>query len=226
MGTNECTNRRAARKSSSSPEERTSMKASDLFVKALEAEGVRCVFGLPGEENLDLLESLRASGIRFVVTRHEQAAGFMAATLGRLTGTRGRVPRDARAGRDQPRHRGGVRPARRHAHGDDHRAEAHQGQQAGPLPDRRRRRDDAAAHQVHAHARLRGAHPARRCARPSAAPRRSAPAPRTWSCPRTSRARPPTPRRSAPSCPPPARGRRGVHRAGGRRASRRRGGRC
>ena len=53
------------------------MKASDLFVKALEAEGARCVFGLPGEENLDLLESMRASGVRFVVTRHEQAAGFM-----------------------------------------------------------------------------------------------------------------------------------------------------
>ncbi|KFE62493.1 acetolactate synthase large subunit [Hyalangium minutum] len=65
------------------------MKASDLFVKALEAEGVRCVFGLPGEENLDMLESLRASGIRFVVTRHEQAAGFMAATSGRLTGRAG-----------------------------------------------------------------------------------------------------------------------------------------
>ncbi len=65
------------------------MKASDLFVKALEAEGVRCVFGLPGEENLDLLESLRASGVRFVLTRHEQAAGFMAATWGRLTGRAG-----------------------------------------------------------------------------------------------------------------------------------------
>jgi len=65
------------------------MKASDLFVKALEAEGVRCVFGLPGEENLDLLESMRASGLRLVVTRHEQAAGFMAATWGRLTGKAG-----------------------------------------------------------------------------------------------------------------------------------------
>jgi acetolactate synthase-1/2/3 large subunit len=65
------------------------MKASDLFVKALEAEGVRCVFGLPGEENLDLLESMRASGLRLVVTRHEQAAGFMAATWGRLTGRAG-----------------------------------------------------------------------------------------------------------------------------------------
>ncbi|MCY1041886.1 acetolactate synthase large subunit [Corallococcus sp. bb12-1] len=65
------------------------MKASDLFVKALEAEGVRCVYGLPGEENLDLLESMRAAGMRLVVTRHEQAAGFMAATHGRLTGRAG-----------------------------------------------------------------------------------------------------------------------------------------
>jgi acetolactate synthase I/II/III large subunit len=64
-------------------------KASDLFVKALESEGVSCVFGLPGEENLDLLESLRSSDIRLVVTRHEQAAGFMAATWGRLTGKAG-----------------------------------------------------------------------------------------------------------------------------------------
>lgn len=65
------------------------MKASDLFVKALEAEGVEYVFGLPGEENLDLLESLRRSPIRLVLTRHEQAAGFMAATYGRLTGRAG-----------------------------------------------------------------------------------------------------------------------------------------
>jgi acetolactate synthase-1/2/3 large subunit len=65
------------------------VKASDLFVRALEAEHVRCIFGLPGEENLDLLESLRASPIRLVVTRHEQAAGFMAATWGRLTGQAG-----------------------------------------------------------------------------------------------------------------------------------------
>ncbi|MFD1558044.1 acetolactate synthase large subunit [Paraburkholderia silviterrae] len=65
------------------------MKASDLFVKALEAEGVEYVFGIPGEENLDLLESLRRSKIRLIVTRHEQAAGFMAATYGRLTGRTG-----------------------------------------------------------------------------------------------------------------------------------------
>jgi acetolactate synthase-1/2/3 large subunit len=65
------------------------MKASDLFVKALEAEGVQYVFGIPGEENLDLLESLRNSSIRLILTRHEQAAGFMAATYGRLTGRAG-----------------------------------------------------------------------------------------------------------------------------------------
>lgn len=62
------------------------MKASDLFVEALEAEGVEYVFGIPGEENLDLLESLRTSSIELILTRHEQAAGFMAATYGRLTG--------------------------------------------------------------------------------------------------------------------------------------------
>ena len=66
-----------------------SMKASDVFVQALKTEGVTHVFGVPGEENLDLLESLRTSGITFVVTRHEQGAGFMAATYGRLTGRPG-----------------------------------------------------------------------------------------------------------------------------------------
>jgi len=65
------------------------MKASDLFVRQMEEEGVECIFGLPGEENLDLLESLRTSRIKLIVTRHEQAAAFMAATYGRLTGKAG-----------------------------------------------------------------------------------------------------------------------------------------
>ncbi|MBT5286973.1 MAG: acetolactate synthase large subunit, partial [Candidatus Thioglobus sp.] len=65
------------------------MKASDLFVKALENEGVEYIFGIPGEENLDLLDSLRGSSIKFILTRHEQAAAFMAATYGRLTGRAG-----------------------------------------------------------------------------------------------------------------------------------------
>ena len=64
-------------------------KAAELFVRALAAEGVSCVFGLPGEENLDLLDALRSSEIRLIVTRHGQAAGFMAATWGRLTGRPG-----------------------------------------------------------------------------------------------------------------------------------------
>ena len=65
------------------------MKTSDLFVKALENEGVKYIFGIPGEENLDFLDSLRGSTIQLVLTRHEQAAGFMAATYGRLTGEPG-----------------------------------------------------------------------------------------------------------------------------------------
>lgn len=65
------------------------MKGSDVFVRALENEGVEYVCGVPGEENLDLLESLRLSRIKLIVTRHEQVAGFMAATYGRLTGKPG-----------------------------------------------------------------------------------------------------------------------------------------
>jgi len=64
-------------------------KGADLMVRALENEGVEYVFGVPGEENLDLLEALRTSSIKVVVTRHEQVAGFMAATYGRLTGRPG-----------------------------------------------------------------------------------------------------------------------------------------
>ena len=66
------------------------MKASDLFIQALENEGVEYIFGIPGEENLDLLESLRKSKkIKLILTRHEQGAAFMAATYGRLTGKAG-----------------------------------------------------------------------------------------------------------------------------------------
>ncbi|MBX3125835.1 MAG: acetolactate synthase large subunit [Polyangiaceae bacterium] len=65
------------------------MKAAELFVQALVAEGVECIFALPGEENLDLLEAIRRAGLRVVLTRHEQPAGFMAATHGRLTGKAG-----------------------------------------------------------------------------------------------------------------------------------------
>ncbi len=66
-----------------------SLKASDLFVQCLESEGVRYVFGVPGEENEDLLFSLAKSTIQFIPTRHEQGAAFMADMWGRLTGQAG-----------------------------------------------------------------------------------------------------------------------------------------
>ena len=65
------------------------MKASDLFVKCLEAEGVTQVFGVPGEENAHFMMSLEDSPIEFVLTRHEQGAAFMAEIYGRLTGEPG-----------------------------------------------------------------------------------------------------------------------------------------
>jgi len=65
-------------------------KASDLFIECLEAEGCEYIFGVPGEENLDFLDSLsRSSKIKLILTRHEQGAGFMAATYGRHTGKTG-----------------------------------------------------------------------------------------------------------------------------------------
>jgi acetolactate synthase-1/2/3 large subunit len=65
------------------------IKGSDLLIAALENEGVERIFGIPGEENLDVVESIRQSSIQLVLTRHEQAAAFMAATHGRLTGKPG-----------------------------------------------------------------------------------------------------------------------------------------
>lgn len=61
------------------------MKGSDLFVKCLENEGVEYIFGVPGEETVDLLDSLSRSRIEFIVTRHEQGAAFMADMYGRMT---------------------------------------------------------------------------------------------------------------------------------------------
>src|SRR5215813_402583 len=65
------------------------MNGAELLVSALENEGVQQIFGVPGEENLAFVEALRRSSIRLVLTRHEQAAAFMAATHGRLTGKAG-----------------------------------------------------------------------------------------------------------------------------------------
>ncbi|MCG6872403.1 MAG: acetolactate synthase large subunit [Gammaproteobacteria bacterium] len=65
------------------------MKAAELFVQCLENEGVEYIFGIPGEENLDVMDALLGSRIRFITTRHEQGAAFMADLYGRLTGRAG-----------------------------------------------------------------------------------------------------------------------------------------
>jgi acetolactate synthase I/II/III large subunit len=65
------------------------MKAAELFVRCLENEGVEFIFGIPGEENIDIMDALLDSRIRFVTTRHEQGAAFMADVYGRLTGRAG-----------------------------------------------------------------------------------------------------------------------------------------
>jgi acetolactate synthase-1/2/3 large subunit len=65
------------------------VKAAELLLKCLEAEGVSHIFGLPGEENIEFLRALRGSGIRFVLTRDERGASFMANAWGRLGGSPG-----------------------------------------------------------------------------------------------------------------------------------------
>jgi acetolactate synthase-1/2/3 large subunit len=93
---------------------------------------VEYVFGVPGEENLDMLESLRTSSIHFILTRHEQAAGFMEATYGRLTGKVGvclsTLGPDAANLVTAAR----LRAIGRHAAADDNRTKANQAQQTGP----------------------------------------------------------------------------------------------
>jgi len=65
------------------------MKAAELFIRCLENEGVEYVFGIPGEENLEVMDALLDSSIRFITVRHEQGAAFMADVYGRLTGRAG-----------------------------------------------------------------------------------------------------------------------------------------
>ena len=65
------------------------MKSADLLVRCLENEGVEYIFGIPGEENLDVMDALLDSPIEFITVRHEQGAAFMADVYGRLTGKPG-----------------------------------------------------------------------------------------------------------------------------------------
>ena len=65
------------------------MKAAELFIRCLENEGVEYIFGIPGEENIDVMDALLDSSIKFITVRHEQGAAFMADMYGRLTGKAG-----------------------------------------------------------------------------------------------------------------------------------------
>ena len=65
------------------------MNAAELLVRCLENESVKYVFGIPGEENIHLIDALSSSSIRFILVRHEQGAAFMADMYGRLTGRAG-----------------------------------------------------------------------------------------------------------------------------------------
>ena len=69
------------------------MNAAELFVRCLENEGIQTIFGIPGEENIDVMDPLHESSIQFITTRHEQGAAFMADVYGRLTGKAGVCPR-------------------------------------------------------------------------------------------------------------------------------------
>ena len=110
-------------------------KASDLFIECLEAEGCEYVFGIPGEENLDFLDSLsRSKKIKLVLTRHEQGAGFMASVYGRLTGKTGVCVSTLGPGATNFT----TAAARRHADDDDHWSKASEKIQTRPVPNSRR----------------------------------------------------------------------------------------
>ena len=123
-------------------------KGSDLLVAALENEGVDRIFGVPGEENLDVVESLRNSSIKLILTRHEQGAAFMAATYGRLTGKPGVCITTLGPGALNLTTAAAYALARRYADDHAHRPEGHHEQPSGKVSDCRRRERIQAADKV------------------------------------------------------------------------------
>ena len=81
------------------------MNGAEFLVRCLENEGVEYIFGIPGEENIHVMDELLSSSIQFITVRHEQGAAFMADVYGRLTGPPRRLPVNFGAGRDQSGHR-------------------------------------------------------------------------------------------------------------------------
>ena len=137
---------------------------------------------------------IRKSSIELVLTRHEQAAAFMAATHGRLTGKPGVCLTTLGPGALNLTTGAAYALARRDADDHDHRPEGDPVVPPGALPDRRRRRVDEAADQAGAADRQRRDDPDDSCATPSASRRRSGRGRSIWSCPKTS------PPRSARRC--------------------------
>ncbi len=154
------------------------------------------IFGVPGEENLDVVESLRRSTIKLVAHPPRAGRGLHGRDAWAPHRQAGRLHHHARPGRAQSHHRRGLRAARRDADGDDHRPEGHPEPQAGALPDRRHRRDHDAADQDGA-IRSSAPRPSRRwCARRSASRSRNGPARFISNCRKTS------PRETAPDMSP------------------------
>ena len=149
------------------------MKAASLLVAALENEGVKQIFGVPGEENLDVVEALRRSAIKLVRDAPRAGGGLHGRDAWPADRRGWRLPFDAGSGRAQSDDGRRLRPARRDADGHDHGPERRPQPQAGALSGRRHRLDDDAADQDGASDRQPGDHPRRWCARRSGSRSRS-----------------------------------------------------
>ena len=157
------------------------MKASELFIQALENEGVEYIFGIPGEENLDMLDSL--SQVKHPVGIDSARAGgrIHGGDVRSADGKDRRLSVDTRTRSDELRDGRGVRATGRDADADDHRTKAGQDKQAGTVSDCRRRRHDAAADEIHATTCQRCQHPSLASAKPFGWRRKNDPERCTWS---------------------------------------------
>ena len=162
------------------------MNTAELLVKCLENEGVKVVFGIPGEENLAVMNALARSNIRFITVRHRAGCGLYGGRLRSADGPRRRLPSDARSRRNQPHHRRGRRQFRRRAAGRHHRAGFHRQNSFDGAPvsrfDQAVRACDQAHQACHAARFHRGNHTAGHSNTPRA---RANPARRTSICPWT-----------------------------------------
>ena len=190
------------------------MKASELMVRCLENEQVQFIFGIPGEENIDVMDALLDSSIRFIGVRHEQGGAFMADVYGRLSARAGVCLATLGPGRHQPDHRRRRRQHGRSPGGGDHRPDVARPHAQGVAPAHRRGADVPPGHQVERPDQDRAHRPRRSCARRSRWRRPRNPAPptstsprmwprRRWLAPRCCRRRRRAPNRPRRRSPPP-----------------------